>query len=718
MAYTIRNADGTVLLNLVDGTVDKSTTSLTLIGKNTDAYGTALNNNLVNMLQNFASVSQPRSPLVGQLWYDVSAGRLKVFSLDGTFGELASALLSDTQPALLKQGDLWIDTANDQLYFTKNGLDAVLAGPIYSSRVGKSGWAVETLKDTGNVSHTVIALYATNQLMGVLSTSSFEILEAGRPRGMQYITAGITLNPAIPNIKFAGTTTNADAIIGITPANYLLNDNQGQNQYVNGTGALYIRSDSGLKIGLYDDLELFTGGAVGSRSSAIRNTIVDAKTRLITIKSYPSSPDAQLPTLTAQRGNVAIGTDTVPDDYKLYVGGPTYINGNLEVFSNLYVYGTLTNVVSQNVQIVDKNIELNYGSSSDGSADGGGITVSGATPKKFYFVNTLSAWSSNIDLNLEYGKSLRYNGQVLLTTDTLGPTITKSSLQTLGVLTQLTVTNVIIKGSGIAASTSTVGVQLISASGVNVGSTITVTLSSFVPILNSGTTVQILGIGEPAYNNTYNIQTVIQTGTSFTVRAVSTLTSTSPPLGANPVAVFKDLMLTTTDSPSNAGIDVTGRRIKNLQYSNVPTDAATVQFAIDAGSIQSLKGFIVTLDVTSMVNVNQEIIAILNNLAPPANTLPGDGLYQNDYQYDLPVGYRARVLCQTNTIPVPPVPINVAAATAPVMAYPDGTQVSAITNVAASAVGTITTATFTYTIKEFRVIAGPPPQWWFYRNIS
>lgn len=83
MAYTIKNADGTVLLNLVDGTTDIKTTSLTLIGKNTDAYGTALNTNLVNILQNFASIYQPRAPLTGQLWYSKADGRLKVYTLNG-----------------------------------------------------------------------------------------------------------------------------------------------------------------------------------------------------------------------------------------------------------------------------------------------------------------------------------------------------------------------------------------------------------------------------------------------------------------------------------------------------------------------------------------------------------------------------------------------------------------------------------------------------------
>jgi hypothetical protein len=718
MAYTIKNADGTVLLNLVDGTVDKTTTSLTLIGRNTDAYGTALNTNLVNILQNFASISQPRSPLTGQLWYDVSAGRLKVFNLDGVFGEISASILSDIKPTILKQGDLWIDTVNDQLYFTVDGVNTTLAGPIYSSQDGKSGWVTEEVLDTGNRTRKVTSLYANDQMLGVLSTSSFELKESFRGTGFQYITAGLTLNPSIPGIRFAGTSTNADAILGINAQDYLLKQNNGDDQQIQGAGGLILLSDAGLTVGLYSDLEIFAGGAIGSRSTAIRNTIVDGSTKFITVKSNPPGANAEVTPLTLKRDRV--GVNTLNPITNFHVEGSAFFNGNVEVYSNLYVYGTYTSISSTLIEIADKNIELAVmpqgTSASDTFADGGGLTLHGSTDKTLTYINSYTAWSSNIDFNIATGRSYKAGGVTVLTTSTLGPTVVNSNIRTLGVLTQLTVTNVLIKGSGISSLDSSYVIASASSTGTNIGSVITINLGATVPILSSGTTVTVLGIADLGYNGTYDIKSIVSTGTSFTVIAANTLSSVTAIMGANPVAEFKDLMLTTQSSPINAGIDATARRIKNVQYSNVPTDAATVQFAIDAGSVQSLKGFIVTLDVSKMINQNAEIITILNALAPPLNTAPNDGLYQNDYQYDLPIGYRARVLCQSNSISVPPQPVNVAAATSSVMAYPDGTELLAITNVAVSTVGVITTATVSYSIKEFRVIDGPP-RWAWYRNI-
>lgn len=722
MSYIIKNADGSILLNLVDGTVDKKTTSLTLIGRNTDAYGTALNTNLVNLMQNFASTSQPRSPLVGQLWYDVSSGRLKVFNLDGVFGEISAALLSNSKPILLKQGDLWIDTLNDQLYFTKDGNNTILAGPLYSSRDGKSGWIMETVTDSDDNTRVVSGLYSNNTLLGILSTSSFELASSNRIGGMQYITVGLTLNETITGIRFAGTSKNTDATGNFTPQSYLLRDNAGQEQTIVGTGDLALLSDAGLIVGQYRDFSVFAGGngsPGGARGVGLRNAIVDGTTNFITVKSYTTGSNAEIVSVSMKGDRVGINTNQA--SYNFHVEGDGYFSKNLTVNGDMFILGTYTVVQTRILQVEDKQIELGIseieGDYSDAGADQGGIVVKAAPnqttgfDKTWLYVNSLTSWSSNIDINVNNARVYKVAGTTVLTSSTLGSTVVNSSIRTLGVLTALTVTNVIIKGNGFEGTTSSYSIASASSTATAIGSVVTYNLSSNVPILNSGTTVSIVGITGDGYNGVFDIDSVVSQS-SFTVIAVSTLSSTTAIMGANPLARFNDLML----SSAGGNIDATKKRIKNVQYSNVPTDAATVQFAIDAGSVQSLKGFIITLDVTMMSNPDSEIATILTALAPPVNVMPVE--YQNDYQYDLPVGYRARVLCQTNTIPVPAEPINVSRSSTLVQAYPDGTSVSALTNVQVTSVGVQTTATFSYTIKEFRVISGTPPLWQFYRNIT
>ena len=70
MSYTLKLTNGKILLTLPDQQSDRVSTSLTLIGKNVNAYGTDINQNYIHILENFANSVAPTAPLVGQMWYD------------------------------------------------------------------------------------------------------------------------------------------------------------------------------------------------------------------------------------------------------------------------------------------------------------------------------------------------------------------------------------------------------------------------------------------------------------------------------------------------------------------------------------------------------------------------------------------------------------------------------------------------------------------------
>jgi hypothetical protein len=99
----------------------------------------------------------------------------------------------------------------------------------------------------------------------------------------------------------------------------------------------------------------------------------------------------------------------------LYVGGNTVITGDLTV------NGTTTTVNSTTVSVDDKNIELgSVATPTDVTADGGGITLKGATDKTFNWVSATSAWTSSEHLDLASGKSYFINGTNVLSATTLG----------------------------------------------------------------------------------------------------------------------------------------------------------------------------------------------------------------------------------------------------------------------------------------------------------
>lgn len=76
MAYTITYSGGTI--TIADGTLDTTSTSLSLPGRNYPGYGQPMDQNMVSILENWASSPiGPYSPLKGQMWYDIANVSMK-----------------------------------------------------------------------------------------------------------------------------------------------------------------------------------------------------------------------------------------------------------------------------------------------------------------------------------------------------------------------------------------------------------------------------------------------------------------------------------------------------------------------------------------------------------------------------------------------------------------------------------------------------------------
>jgi len=96
MAYTIVKSDGTVLTTIADGTINTTSTSLGLPGRNYAGYGSSLDTNFVHVTENFADSTPPANPLRGQLWYDTGDSTVKVCPTDGETNALAWLSLTAT----------------------------------------------------------------------------------------------------------------------------------------------------------------------------------------------------------------------------------------------------------------------------------------------------------------------------------------------------------------------------------------------------------------------------------------------------------------------------------------------------------------------------------------------------------------------------------------------------------------------------------------------
>ena len=66
MAYTIVKSDGTVLTSIADGTINTTSTSVGLPGRNYAGYGQTLDTNFVHQIESYAASTPPSNPLRGQ----------------------------------------------------------------------------------------------------------------------------------------------------------------------------------------------------------------------------------------------------------------------------------------------------------------------------------------------------------------------------------------------------------------------------------------------------------------------------------------------------------------------------------------------------------------------------------------------------------------------------------------------------------------------------
>ena len=117
------------------------------------------------------------------------------------------------------------------------------------------------------------------------------------------------------------------------------------------------------------------------------------------------------------------------------LSGNTTFSNNLVVSGDLTVQGTTTTIDSTTIDVADKNITLgNVTTPTDVTADGGGITLKGATDKTFNWVDSTDSWTASEHIDLASGKEFKINGTSVLSGSTLGSGVTASSLTSVGTI--------------------------------------------------------------------------------------------------------------------------------------------------------------------------------------------------------------------------------------------------------------------------------------------
>ena len=270
MAYTVNKSNNSASPNqyIVQDGVVNTQTDLSFIGKGYAGYGELIAENFLHLLENFANSSAPSKPIQGQLWYDNSVDRLKVYTGNLFVPAGGNVPYVSTQPSGIQQGDLWIDSDVGQLYYY-DGSQSVLVGPP-SSTGSLNGFVFEAVTDSTTASQNVTKWYSDGTLIAIISDTEFT--PQTTITGFATIKKGITFTTSPTGIKLHGTATDADALGGIAAANFLRSDANDTT-----TGTIGIVTDSGMTIGADNDLSLTVDGTGINVANTVQNTDITFK---------------------------------------------------------------------------------------------------------------------------------------------------------------------------------------------------------------------------------------------------------------------------------------------------------------------------------------------------------------------------------------------------------------------------------------------------------
>ena len=296
MPYTLRKTNGTTLAIIQDGAIETST-DLTFVGKNYAGYGQTVNENFLQLLENFAGSKLPSKPLTGQLYFDTGVLKLKVF--DGVrFKSLTITDTDNKRPSDLRLGDQWFDPIDQKLY-VYNGQDFVMIGPEKTASALQSQIAGILVQDDVGSSYTILQSSVGSgpgTMTAVFSPNAFTPNSQSSLVTDQYfanVARGITL-PGTSVVSGTKDTT----IVGALPAKnnqwtffgaagsawgLLERDALGDNvfydsknyirrdEFASFSGSLTINSNDGVTIGLGQVIRLNVESAIGNNQANLTN---------------------------------------------------------------------------------------------------------------------------------------------------------------------------------------------------------------------------------------------------------------------------------------------------------------------------------------------------------------------------------------------------------------------------------------------------------------
>ena len=324
MPYTIQFTDSSNKDPIIveDGTINTETT-ISFPGKNSTGYGQVIAEDLLHLLENFASPTEPSRPVEGQLWYNNDTNQMLVY--DSTNWVPAGGLrksINQPDPTEALDGDLWVDTDNQQLYLF-SGSTWILVGPTFSEGLS-TGTFPTTIVGQDNVEYTVLEVQVRAQVVAIIAFDTFIPKATITGFAAQTIRPGINLASRDTdadgenNVKFYGTAEKAESLIvnnlSVPAGNFLRGDAESTTTF-----PLNVQNNSGIAYGINAEMNIGIEGSAGVIQHNIEGSNVDVRVRNAGSSSTVLRVDS----------NLRVGINNVAPDEALDVTGNILSSGTI-----------------------------------------------------------------------------------------------------------------------------------------------------------------------------------------------------------------------------------------------------------------------------------------------------------------------------------------------------------------------------------------------------
>jgi hypothetical protein len=410
---TVTISGGTGLSSIA-GTTDTVTINLDNTAVTAGSYGSA------SAIPTFTVDAQGRLTAAGTASISTS------FTVDADSGDNLTISGGDTFVIVGGTGLTSVASATDTLTLNLDNT-AVTAGS-YGSATAVSTFTVDaqgrlTAAGTANISIAASAVTDFNE-------AAQDAVGNAVGTGLTYTDSTGAISVTANTFDAFGAASAAQSAAESTASGYVSTHSSATTSVHGVTGNVVGTSDAQTLSNKTLTSPIITGAVFNDGSVVFEGATANDFETTLAITDPTADRTITLPDAT---GTVALVADVAALSGATFTGA---VSGtSLTLSGDLTVNGTTTTINSTTIAVDDKNIELgSVASPTDEGADGGGLTLKGATDKTFNWVDATDAWTSSENMNLLTGKSFKINGTDVLSGSTLGSGVTSSSLTSVGTI--------------------------------------------------------------------------------------------------------------------------------------------------------------------------------------------------------------------------------------------------------------------------------------------